>query len=249
MLNKKVVVVTGGAGLIGRQIVSAIKDNNGIPVIAEIDISRANDVAEKNNCDAIKVDITSERSVKNLITSVYDKYGRVDAVINNAYPRNKNYGNKLEDVKYDDFCENVNTHLGGYFLVSQQFMIFYKKQGYGNIINMSSIYGVRAPKFEIYEGTDMTMPVEYSAIKSGLLHLTRYFAKYSKGCNIRCNAISIGGIYDNQDEKFLKAYKQGTINKGMLDPTDITGSVVFLLSENSMYINGQNIIIDDGWSL
>lgn len=249
MLKNKVFVITGGAGLLGQHIVSSIKNSGGIPIIADLNLDHGKEVGKKLDCDAFKLDITSERSIKDLIATLSTKYGRIDGVINNAYPRNKNYGNKFEDVEYSDFCENVNLHLGGYFLVSKLFIEYFKNQGHGNILNMSSIYGVKAPRFEVYDNTDMTMPVEYSVIKSGLLHLTRYIAKYLKGKNIRCNAISLGGIKDNQAPEFLKAYGDHALNKGMLDPEDIAGTVLFLLSDESTYINGQNIIVDDGWTL
>jgi NAD(P)-dependent dehydrogenase (short-subunit alcohol dehydrogenase family) len=93
------------------------------------------------------------------------------------------------------------------------------------------------------------MPVEYSAIKSGLIHLTKYMAKYLKGKNIRVNTLSPGGILDKQPQEFLNSYKDLSLNKGMLDKEDLTGSLIFLLSDQSKYINGQNIIVDDGFTL
>jgi NAD(P)-dependent dehydrogenase (short-subunit alcohol dehydrogenase family) len=95
----------------------------------------------------------------------------------------------------------------------------------------------------------MTTPVEYAAIKSGMLHLTKYMAKYFKGKNIRVNAISPGGILDGQPREFLSEYNQKCLTKGMLDGCDLSGTLVFLLSDMSMYINGQNIVVDDGFSL
>lgn len=249
MLKNKIIVVTGGAGLLGRNIVKSVVDNNGIAIIADSNIERAEEVSRDIGGIPYHLDITSEESLLELITFLSYKYKKIDAVINNAYPRNKQYGRKFEDVKYSDFCENTSLHLGGYFLVAQQFSIFFKKQGYGNIINMSSIYGVIAPRFEIYKNTSMTMPVEYAAIKSGIIHLTKYISKYYKGGNIRCNSISLGGIEDNQPESFLESYKTFSLNKGMLEPKDILGTIVFLLSNMSQYINGQNIIVDDGWTL
>ena len=105
------------------------------------------------------------------------------------------------------------------------------------------------PKFEIYNRTNMTMPVEYAAIKSGLIHLTKYMAQYFKADQIRVNAISPGGILDNQPQSFLNEYKKHCAMKGMLDPSDIVGALIFLLSDHSKYVNGQNIIVDDGFSL
>ena len=134
-------------------------------------------------------------------------------------------------------------------MTSQQFAEYFKVQGYGNIVNISSIYGVVAPKFEIYENTVMTMPVEYAAIKAGLINLTRYMAKYFKKMNIRVNALSPGGILDKQPESFLDAYAAQCLNKGMLDKSDLSGTLIYLLSDMSKYVNGQNIIVDDGFTL
>jgi len=195
------------------------------------------------------LDITSSTSVGTLISELRGRHGHIHAVVNNAYPRNRNYGRKLEDVTYPDFCENIGLHLGGYFLVAQQFGLFFREQGGGNIINMSSIYGVATPRFEIYSGTSMTMPVEYAAIKAAIIHLTRYFAQYFKGTGIRVNCLSPGGIIDNQPEAFLLKYNAFCNSKGMLDSGDLGGALLFLLSDDSKFITGQNLIVDDGWSL
>lgn len=256
MLTQKIVVITGGAGLIGQEFVKAVVENNGVAVIADINkevgegVKKVlSDELHTEVIDFVKLDITSKVSLQECIEKIYAKYGKIDALVNNAYPRNKNYGRHFFDVEYDDFSQNISLNLGGYFLTSQQFALFFKKQGYGNIINISSIYGVVAPKFEIYENTHMTMPVEYAAIKAGLIHLTKYMAKYFKGMDIRVNALSPGGIFDHQPEPFLDAYKKSCLNKGMLDKSDLKGTFVYLLSDMSRYVNGQNIVVDDGFSL
>ena len=256
MLKDQVVVITGGAGLIGQEFVKAVVENDGIAVIADISEDLGLKVKEEisqelrtDKVDFIQLDITSKKSLQNAIEYLDKKYSKVDALVNNAYPRNKNYGKHFFDVKYNDFVENVGLNLGGYFLTSQQFAHYFKKQGFGNIINISSIYGVIAPKFEIYEGTSMTTPVEYAAIKSALIHLTKYMAKYFKGTNIRINALSPGGILDNQPESFLKKYNEQCLSKGMLNKSDLKGSLVYLLSDMSKYVNGQNIVVDDGFCL
>ena len=255
MLKNKIIVVTGGAGLLGQVFVRGIAQHGGIAVLADIkDYSKKPDQKslDKDVSGSIEVaslDITNKDSVIDLISNLMVKYGRIDAVVNNAYPRNKNYGRKLEDVSYEDFCEDINTHLGGYFLVAQQFCKVFKKQGYGNIINISSIYGVMAPRFEVYDGTSMTSPVEYAASKSAIIQLTRYFAKYFKVHGIRVNCISPGGVFDYQPESFLKNYKTHCATKGMLDPQDILGTLIFLLSDQSTFMTGQNLILDDGFTL
>lgn len=251
-IKDKVVVVTGGAGLLGKEFCQAIATNGVIAIMAERELSVAEKAVEALGMERIipaQIDITDINSIQKLITSISEKFGKIDALINSAYPRNKNYGKHFFDVTYDDFCENVGLNLGGYFLTSQQFAKFFYKQGYGNIINLASIYGVVAPRFQIYNNTSMTTPVEYVAIKSGLIHLTKYMAKYFKGKNIRVNTISLGGIEDKQPESFLRAYKEFCLNKGMLNAKDISGTVLFLLSDLSEYVNGQNIVVDDGFTL
>lgn len=256
MLKNKVIVITGGAGLLGQEFTKAILANHGIAIIADFNQEKGTEVTKniQKLFSSTKVkfqllDINNKDSIQQLINNLNQEYGRIDALINNAYPRNKNYGKKFEDVTYEDFCENLNINLGGYFLTSQQFLNYFTQQGYGSIINISSIYGVIAPRFEIYENTPMTMPVEYAAIKSALIHLTKYMAKYYKGKNIRVNSISLGGLFDNQPIPFLEAYKDFCMNKGMLDKSDINGTLLYLLSDLSQFVNGQNIVIDDGFTL
>jgi NAD(P)-dependent dehydrogenase (short-subunit alcohol dehydrogenase family) len=255
-MNDKVVVVTGGAGLIGRTFVRCIAGHGGIAVIADLNKHTSNTFIEElqkdgfqNNVVSVELDITSKESINKAISHLHDRYGKIDALVNNAYPRNKNYGRKFEDVTYEDFNQNVSTHLGGYFLTSQQFAAYFKKQGHGNIINMSSIYGVVAPRFGIYSNTPMTMPVEYAAIKSAIIQLTKYMSQYLKGNNIRINCISPGGILDGQPEEFLSRYNSMAASKGMLDVDDLQGTLLYLLSDMSKFVNGQNIVVDDGWSL
>ncbi|MBS4096028.1 MAG: SDR family oxidoreductase [Sulfuricella sp.] len=256
MLSGMVIVVTGGAGLIGRGFVRCIAEHGGIAVVADLNKGASNSLFEElqkdrlqGNVVIVELDITSKESITAAIAYLHDKYGKIDALVNNAYPRNKNFGRKFEDVSYDDFCQNVSSHLGGYFLASQQFASYFKKQGHGTIINMASIYGVVAPRFNVYERTAMTMPVEYAAIKSAIIHLTKYLAQYLKGSNVQVNAISPGGILDGQPDEFLSRYNNFAASKGMLDADDLQGALLFLLSDMSKFINGQNIIIDDGWSL
>ena len=172
MLNNKVVVITGGAGLIGQEFIKAVVEQNGIAIIADINEEVGNKVKENlsrelntQNVDFVNLDITSKESLGECINYLDNKYKRIDALVNNAYPRNKNYARHFFDVEYEDFVENLGLNLGGYFTTSQQFAKYFKSQGNGNIINISSIYGIIAPKFEVYAGTNMTTPVEYAAIK------------------------------------------------------------------------------------
>ena len=245
MLKNKVIIIIGANGLLGKEFVKTCLKNNAKVIASDI----LNSFDEKENLVYKKCDITDKDSILELIDFSKDKFGKIDAIVNTAYPRNKNYGRKFEEVEYEEFCENVNLHLGGYFLVSQQFAEFFKTQKFGNIINIASIYGIISPKFEIYENTNMTMPIEYNVIKHSIISMTKYIAKYYKGFNIRVNCISPGGILNKQSKEFLEKYKKYALNKGMLEKEDISGALLFLLSDLSKYVNGQNIIVDDGWSL
>ena len=256
MLSNKIIVVTGGSGLIGRSFVKAIVESSGTAIIADINEESGRRVCDDlsfkldtKNIDFIQMDITKKESIQQCLLKLDEKYGKIDGLVNNAYPRNKRYGKHFFDVEYEDFVENVGLNLGGYFLTSQQFAKYFQDQGYGNIINISSIYGVIAPEFDIYENTSMTTPPEYAAIKSGLIHLTKYMAKYFSGNNIRVNSLSPGGIFDNQNQDFLEAYKKRCLSKGMLNAEDLNGALTFLLSDSSKFVNGQNIIVDDGFTL
>lgn len=255
MLENKVIVVSGGAGLIGKQFCFAIAKNGGTAIVADINLDAAKAAALEicqtypGKAEAYELDITSKASVNTLIVHLKNKYGQINALINNAYPRNRNYGRKIEDVTYEDFCENVGLHLGGYFLVSQQFCLYFKEQGHGNIVNMGSIYGVIAPRFDIYEQVSFTMPVEYAAIKSAVIHLTFYLAQYFKKDGIRVNCLCPGGVLDKQPEAFVNSYNSYCGKKGMLEVNDLVGSLIYLLSDGSKYVTGQNLIVDDGFTL
>lgn len=246
--------MTGGAGLLGRRFCAAVAGQGGLAIIADVNRTAAERAAEEitatgGRAEAATLDITDTASVDGLIAAVDARHGRIDAVVNNAYPRNKSWGRRLEEVTYADFCENVSLHLGGYFLVAQRFAGYFRSHGGGNIVNMASIYGTMVPRFEVYANTPMTMPVEYAAIKSSIIQLTRYFAQYFKADGVRCNVLSPGGILDQQPETFLKQYNSHCGAKGMLEAQDIVGALVFLLSDDSRYVTGQNLIVDDGFCL
>lgn len=253
-LKGQVIVITGGAGLIGRSFVQGLLEQEAKVVIAEKNVELASKLVVESQwpidqCMVQLLDITNSQSVSDAIESIIEKWGYIDSLVNNAYPRNSNYGASLFDVQYEDFCENLSMNVGGYFLCMQQFAKYFKSRRSGSIVNIASIYGSIAPKFEIYEGLEMTMPVEYSAIKSSLIHLTKYMAKALKGSNVRVNCLSPGGIYDNHADAFKDAYSSHCLSKGMLDARDLNGTLIFLLTQDSKYVNGQNIVVDDGFTL
>lgn len=256
LLNKKVVLLTGGAGLIGQEFAKAVLSEQGRVVILDRNWSKGaalkselGSIYGDDTVEFIELDVTCPRSVQAAIDKTHERFGLIDALVNNTYPKAVGYGATFFDVEYDSFCSSLSMNVGGYFLMSQKVSKYFLNQGYGNIINIASIYGVIAPRFEIYKDVGFTMPVEYAAIKSAQLHLTGYLSKFLKGANIRVNAISPGGVYNSQPEEFSNAYSKYCNNHNLLDKSDLNGTLVFLLSEMSSCINGQNIIVDDGFTL
>ena len=252
MLKNNVVAITGGAGLIGKSFSKTIVENGGKVIIGDISVDRGRELQDElgdTNAIFIEVNTSNVNSVDNFLKLGKENFGKIDSAIHCAYPRSDQWGTKFEDLSEDGLKDDLFNQLGGAILFSQRLVSFYTKQGYGNLIHISSIQGVSAPKFEHYEGTLMVSPIEYSAIKSGIIAITRYLAKYYKGQNIRVNCISPGGILDNQPKIFLEKYNSICSSKGMMNPQDLNGTIIYLLSSLSQYVNGQNIIIDDGWIL
>jgi NAD(P)-dependent dehydrogenase (short-subunit alcohol dehydrogenase family) len=256
MLKDKTVMIIGAGGLIGQAVTKSFVQAGAACVVADFYQEKAELVAEclrsmipQARLAAVAVDITDSNSVNQLFTTAEQLLQGCDAVVNVAYPRNATYGKMVEEVTYEGFCENLCLHLGGYFQVTQSAAAFFKKKGRGVVLNFASIYGVIAPRFELYEGTAMTVPVEYGAIKAGLIHLTRYYAKYYAKDGVRFNCISPGGVKDTQPEQFINRYEKFCGTKGMVGADDVAGVAAFLVSDYARCITGQNIIVDDGFVL
>ncbi|MDH1500094.1 oxidoreductase [Comamonas terrigena] len=254
-LQSKTVLVVGAAGHIGRIIVDAVLSAGGRAVALDTDAAGLQALTDVHGADALScamLDMADRASVDRALADAHDRFGPVDGAVNTAYPRNPRYGRQFFDVEYADFCENTGLHIGGYFLFMQACARYaLERQQTFSLVNLSSIYGSMAPRFEVYTDTAMTMPVEYAAIKAGLEHMTRYVNAYMKGRGVafRANCVSPGGILAGQDERFLASYGKHCLSKGMLDAQDVTGAIVFLLSDAARHIVGQNLIVDDGFSI
>lgn len=241
-LKHKVIIVTGGNGLLGREIISKILLEGAFCINVDINHETSEDLS------LIKCDITDTNSVDACVQLVIDKYKKIDGLVNNAYPRTSDWGDKFEDINYQSWQKNVDFQLNSYFYFTQQVSKFMIEQKEGCIINMASVYGIVGPDFTVYDETTMTMPAAYSAIKGGLINFTRYLASYLGKYNIRVNTISPGGIFDNQNPVFVANYNKKVPMKRMGLPEDISPSVIFLLSDGAKYITGQNLAIDGGWT-
>ena len=251
-LKEKVVLITGATGRLGSAFSHRIVEAGGQVFLVDLNQSKGEELSKilgKENAPFLAEDITTSNGIQKGIAACVSIFGKVDAVIHAAYPRSVGWGDSLENLKPEHLFEDLNKQLGGAILLSQQVIKQFQQQGFGQLVHISSIQGISAPKFEHYEGTSMHSPIEYSAIKSGIIAITRWLAKRYRQQNIRVNCISLGGVLDQQPESFLERYQASCNSKGMLDAQDVAGAIMFLLSEGSTFITGQNIIIDDGWSL
>ena len=240
-LKDKVIIVTGGGGLLGKEFIKNLKSKGAIAINADINIKTD---YEKNN---LFVDITSKDSIVEAIKNIISVYGKIDGLVNNAYPRTNDWGEKFEDIKYESWQMNVDMQMNTTFLFIQKVMPELLKTK-GAIVNIASIYGVEGNDFTVYEGTNMTSAAAYSAIKGGIINFSRYLASYYGRHGVRVNCVSPGGIFDNQNEIFVKNYENKVPLKRMGNPDDIAPAVSFLLSDEAKYITGQNLIVDGGWT-
>jgi NAD(P)-dependent dehydrogenase (short-subunit alcohol dehydrogenase family) len=252
MLKDKKILVAGAAGLLGATLVKELLAKGATVVAADISLERLDSRLAALGIDVGNAGIMLQQidlADKAAVTAMFSQLDGLTGAVNCSYPRNKNYGKHFFDVTPEDFNDNISLNLGSSFLFMQQCAAYFKRTGTPfSLVNISSVYGVVAPKFEIYNNTPMTMPVEYAAIKAGLLHLSKYVASYINNSNFRVNSVSPGGLFDHQPEAFLAKYKEHTFGKGMLDAEDILGSIIFLLSDKSKYLNAQNLIVDDGFT-
>lgn len=255
LIQGKAVLIVGAAGRIGRNIVDAVLSAGGRAVALDTDAAGLQALTDAHGTDALScatLDMADRASIDLALADAHDRFGAVDGAVNTAYPRNPRYGRHFFDVEYADFCENTGQHMGGYFLFMQACARYAleRRQPF-SLVNLSSIYGSMAPRFDVYAGTAMTMPVEYAAIKAGLEHMTRYVNAHMKGrgAAFRANCVSPGGILAGQDGQFLARYGEHCVSKGMLEAQDVTGAIVFLLSDAARHVVGQNIIVDDGFSI
>jgi len=242
MLKNKVIVVTGGSGLLGDSVLKDLLTKGAIAINADIHC------LDNLEAGIIKCDVSNENSVRQVLQSILNHYGRIDGWVNNAYPRTDDWGTDFENVNLTSWNRNFELQMGSVFLCSQMVLKIMKEQGSGSLINISSIYGMIGPDFSVYNGTGMTMPAAYSAIKGGVINFTKYLASYYGPYGVRVNCISPGGVFNNQPEPFVISYSKKVPLKRMALPIDISPSVSFLLSDDSSYITGHNLVIDGGWT-
>ena len=257
-LKNRVIVITGSAGLLGSQYAQILSDAGADLVLVDTNVEKnrklKNGIKKKfqTNPICLDVDITSKNEVKKMALDIKKEFGRVDGLVNNAFLNHaksqaKKGANSFETFPIEIWNKALELNITGVFLCCQEIGKMMAKQRSGVIVNISSIYGFMAPDMSLYEDTSMGNPAAYSASKGGLIQLTKWLA-VNMAPSVRVNSISPGGIERNQPKAFIEKYQAKTPLGRMGSEEDLKGSIIFLASDLSKYVTGQNIIVDGGWS-
>ncbi len=264
-LSGKIVVITGAAGLLGEKHAEAVAAYGGTPVLLDLSQTAVDVLAEKlnkqykTNAIGFSIDITNESKVESVSNEVFKRFGKIDGLVNNAANNPKveatserNFS-RLENFPLNIWEQDIAVGLTGSYLCTKYFgfQISQNKDG-GSIVNISSDLGVMAPDQRLYEEEGVAdsqqnvKPVTYSVVKSGIIGLTRYIATYWADKNVRCNAMCPGGVENGQPESFLnKVHSRIPMNR-LAQPNEYQGTLLWMLSDASSYLNGAIISVDGG---
>jgi 2-deoxy-D-gluconate 3-dehydrogenase len=261
----RAMVVTGGAGLLGKEYCRALVEAGADVVVADIDGSGAEAVAaslcaENGAAVGMAVDVADEESVAELVRATLATFGRIDGLVNNAAldPKvDRAHGSHLsaafENYPLDLWNQALAVNLTGMFLCARAVAPTMLKQQKGVIVNVSSTYGMVGPDQRLYESDSPGAPhefkpVAYSVTKSGVLGFTRYLAAYWAGTGIRVNTLTPGGVLHEQPAEFVRRYSARTPLGRMAARDEYCGALLFLLSDASSYMTGSNLVVDGGWT-
>lgn len=251
-LTGKTALITGGAGLYGRQIVRAVAEAGAATHVASrnranLDALREAYAAEGLAITVHTLDQGDEASVFALRDALLDAQGRVDVLVNNAVARPMKQGYR---DSAESFAESMQVNATGLFAVTRAFGDGMAEQGSGSIVNVGSIQGMIAPDPTIYRGTDMSgWYPDYFFHKGGMINFTRFVASYYGARGVRCNCVSPGGYQTpNHPEIFVRQYSERTFLGRMANDNDLGGVIVFLASEASAYVTGVNLPVDGGYT-
>ncbi len=262
-LTGRVVVITGGAGLLGRQHAEAIAEAGGLPVIADIRGEDASAAAESiawrtgASTGALQMDVADHESVAAALRELVERHGRVHALVNNAALNPKVEGKGLGPSRFETFSvdawhRELSVGLTGAFVCAQVFGSHMAEAGEGVIVNVASDLGLVAPDQRIYQQPGVpdcqqpTKPITYSVIKGGLLMMTKYLATYWADAGVRVNAICPGGVYAGQPDDFVGRLTERIPMGRMAEADEYKAALVFLCSDASSYMTGSNLVMDGG---
>jgi NAD(P)-dependent dehydrogenase (short-subunit alcohol dehydrogenase family) len=247
-LKGKVVLVTGGAGLYGQCIFEALAEADGTVITASRSLENGENVAAALRAKgldayAMQVDQGDHTSILGLKNAIQKKFGRLDVFVNNSVARFM----KRYDDPLDRWADDMRINATGMFDIVREMADLLAGSGGGSIVNIGSMFGVYGPDFSNYADTNMDAPPSYFFHKGGMVALTKYLARKLGPRGIRTNCISPGGLFSEQPDAFVERYCSKVPLGRMACDDDIKGLVVFLASQASAYMNGENILMDGGY--
>lgn len=247
-LQGKTIVVGGSRGLIGRELVARIISSGGAVIGLDKGAANRKNLATHGLLE-FECDLLNPEEIRKALAAGKDSLGRIDGGVFAAYPRTAQGFQNFGNLTAGGLSENLLAHVGSQLLFAQTIIDLVGNENSVSVVFVGSIQGVGAPKFNHYDGTDMSSPIEYTVAKTSLIGAARWLAARLGRQGHRFNVLSPGGVLDNQPDAFQQSYRSSTLTKGLLDPNDVANPLIFLLSDQSRFINGQNLIVDDGWSL
>jgi len=248
-LTGKTAVVCGGLGLIGKQVSTAFIQAGAKVIVLDVDEAKGKQFSAESGAAFERFDLSDVTHLDEAIASLFKRHSQIQIWVNVAYPRTSDWGHGIEDVPAESWQRNVDMHMNSYCIATRAACEEMRKAKIdGRVINFGSTYGVVGPDFEIYGGTDMKNESTYAAIKGGIVNFCRYAASYYGKYNIRVNCLCPGGMYDNQEASFVKAYSLRTPLRRMGKPEEVASAALFLASDASSYITGTTFMVDGGWT-
>jgi len=253
-LDNKVIIITGGMGLIGRAFTEACLQFGASVIIADIEKSNSEDHAKKlnerfeNKIQGFSLDVAKRGDVEKLKKFTLEKFGKIDGLVNCHQNKTAKFFAKFEEYQDEDWDAVVETNLKGTYLTCQIIGSYMAEKGSGSIVNMPSTYSVVAPNQNLYAGTSLGCPAAYSASKGGVMALSQYLSTYWADKGVRVNQITPHGVWNNHEEKFEENFAKFSPLKRMSYNHEVAGAVVFLLSDASSYVTGDNVRVDGGWT-
>ena len=259
-LTGKVVVVTGGTGLLGSAYCQGLAEHGAQVVMADLaaadPVAKARAVKSPQGPGAwgIACDVGVEADVVQLFQTVLEKFGRVDAVLNNAAATGEHLMRQgavftsFEDSTLAVWEQAIRVNLTGVYLVAREGRKAMLQSGGGSLVNVSSTYGVVGPDHRIYDGMKFNSLPSYAAAKAGVHGLTRWLATYWGEKGIRVNTLVPGGVQNNHDPEFVRRYVARTPLGRMAKPEDMVGMMIYLVSDASAYSTGQQFFVEGGWT-
>ncbi len=249
-LSGKVILFTGGYGYLGKAAVDSLAFHGAkVYVLGRNEETFLNRFSSKEQVLFEQADISSTKSISEAFLNIHNAEGKIDILVNNAFYLS---GQSPEEMEDKEFSDGIEGTLNSVFKCIREIIPYFKKAIGGKIINVSSMYGMVAPDFEVYEHfPEFLNPPHYGAAKAGVIQLTKYYASYLGKLGINVNAITPGPFPSEKvqvNEGFVRELENRTLLRRIGTPEDLAGAFVFLSSDASNYITGQNIVVDGGWT-